>query len=191
VGWLWTDLGKQAFVMELVEGLRKTGNWCGETHVQKTIFFTQLLSDQPPPFKFVLYKHGPFSFDLSETLSVMGALRYLEDEVPDPRYGPRLKPNSDAITLLRQKFGTLAVNRKAEIEFVVEKLSNYGVAMLERLGTALYFTKQEPIQESLLRAQKINEVKPHISQIEALKAIETVDSILSEWNQRTGKAENS
>jgi hypothetical protein len=175
------DLQKHAAIMALIEELRSVGNWCGETHVQKTSYFLNVLSNRALGFDFILYKHGPFSFDLGETLSVMASLRYLEDEVPDPRYGPRLKPNREGSRMLRNQSGKLAHKLKPQISFVVKKLAPYGVATLERLGTALYFTCQERIESQENRSRKIHEVKPHITESQALDAVKTVNRLLEEW----------
>ena len=50
-------------ITKLIETLRERGSWCGETHVQKAAFFLQELMEVPMRFNFILYKHGPFSFE--------------------------------------------------------------------------------------------------------------------------------
>ena len=85
--------------------------------------------------------------------------------------------------MLRSQFGALAEKLKPEITFVVEKLAPYGVATLERLGTALYFTSQERIESQEERSRKIHEVKPHITESLAVDAVKAVDGMLSEWRQ--------
>ena len=56
-------------ITRLIETLRERGSWCGETHVQKAAFFLQELMEVPTRFHFILYKHGPFSFDLRDELT--------------------------------------------------------------------------------------------------------------------------
>ena len=60
-------------LLQLIESLRKNGSWCGETHIQKAIYSLQQLKGVPLNFNFVLYKHGPFSFDLRDELTAMRA----------------------------------------------------------------------------------------------------------------------
>jgi uncharacterized protein YwgA len=176
------DLQKQAAVMALIEALRRKGNWCGETHVQKTAYFVELLSNHRLGLSFVLYKHGPFSFELSELVALMGTLGYLSDEIANPRYGPRLKPNLEAAKMLKNRFGAVASELEKAVHFVVDHLADSGVVSLEKLGTALYFTRQEPIEDHQARAVRIHEVKPHISEIDALEAVQQVEKILNEWS---------
>ena len=40
-----------------------------ETHVQKAMYLMQELLEVPTEYSFILYKHGPFSFDLSDELT--------------------------------------------------------------------------------------------------------------------------
>ena len=42
-------------------------------------------------FGFILYKHGPFSFEMRDELSGMRSDGLITRTVDDPRYGPRLE----------------------------------------------------------------------------------------------------
>jgi len=66
-------LKRDVVILSLIENLKKKGSWCGETHIQKATYFLQELFDFPLGFEFILYKHGPFSFDLSDKLTAMRA----------------------------------------------------------------------------------------------------------------------
>ena len=83
-------LRRAALLTRLVERLRQQGSWCGETHVQKATFLLQRLMKVPLEYEFILYKHGPFSFDLRNELTSLRAddLLLLEPQVPP--YGPRM-----------------------------------------------------------------------------------------------------
>ena len=180
-------LEKQTVIFELIGSLRANDNWCGETHIQKTSFFVEELSGHNLGYDFILYKHGPYSFELSEDLAGMGALHFVDQEIVNPNYGPRLKRNPEVEQMLKEQFGQKIQNLKPAVDFVVLKLSEYGVATLERLATALYFTKKEPIEGVDARARKINEVKPHIPMTLALDAVKNVDQILAEWNTQSNQ----
>jgi len=177
-------LENQAVIYDLIGSLRAKQNWCGETHIQKTIFFLEELGNHPLGYDFILYKHGPYSFELNEDLAGMGALKFIDQEIVNPNYGPRIKQNSEVGLMLQNQFGQKLQKLKPSIDYLASKLSDYGVATLERLATALYFTKCEPVSGIEGRAQKIHEVKPHISVTLALDAVKRVDSILVEWNER-------
>jgi len=173
---------KQAAILRLILQLRENGNWCGKTVVQKAAYFVEILSGHRFGFDFVLYKHGPYSFDLADTMGVMNSLEYIKFEVSHPQYGPRIKPLDDAPDILLKKYGGLAEQLEREINFVANKLADCGIAAVERLSTALFFTRQEPIQGTESRILKIREVKPHISEVDAANAVAQVDKILEEWS---------
>ena len=72
-------LQKAAILTELADQLRREGSWCGHTHMQKATYFLQDLLEVPTGYEFILYKHGPYSFDLSEEMT--GAPGGLPDRV--------------------------------------------------------------------------------------------------------------
>jgi hypothetical protein len=178
------NLERQALLLLLMKALWSRDSWCGETHVQKTTFFLDELTNHNVGYSFILYKHGPYSFQLSEDLSMMEARQFLEDKIVSPSYGPRLKPNPAAEVLL-SPFGRRAQGLRDAISFVVDKLSDCSVATLERLGTALYVTQRENLGDAAARARRIHQVKPHVSETQALDAVNRVDAILKEWTSRT------
>lgn len=174
-------LQKIALLTELIQQLRSHGNWCGETHIQKSVYFLENLFKYPIlGFEFVLYRHGPFSFDLRDELTSMRADGFLELEPQAPPYGPRILPTQHSIEFKALYPKTLLRYRK-QISFIVEKLSGKGVSELEKLSTALLVTKQKTPEASIQeRANEIHDLKPHISITDAKSAIEGIDFILKE-----------
>jgi hypothetical protein len=172
-------LKRAAIITSLIESLRERNSWCGETHVQKTALFLQELMEVPLGFEFILYKHGPFSFDLRDELTSYRAdeLIVLEPQWP---YGPRIATTSRSSYIQGINSKTLA-QYKSCISFVAEKFANKGVADLERLATAYYLTQRAEAGTSVAkRAKEITEVKPHISKEDAQAAVKDVDQIIEE-----------
>ena len=64
-------LQRTALIFELTKKMRERGSWCGETHLQKATFWAEECFSLPLGFDFILYKHGPFSFDLRDELTSM------------------------------------------------------------------------------------------------------------------------
>jgi len=164
---------KSAVILSLVEALLEKGSWCGETHIQKCTYFLQELVCVPLGFDFILYKHGPYSFDLSDKLMAMRADEMLKLKSQQP-YGPSIVPgeNSDR---LKKLFPKTICKYKEPVEFVAKELGTCGVAELERIATALYVTlkdinrKKERIDK---RASRINKLKPHISIDQAQQSLQ-------------------
>jgi hypothetical protein len=162
---------------QLMRTLYQQGSWCGETHVQKAAFFLQHLSGQKI-FPFVLYKFRPFSFELRNDLEMMRTYGLLSRQLSAQGYGPRLIA-SDNEDLIRET-AELAKDFQLSIDSVVQNLGCADVAELERLATALYFTKDEPVSDQSARVARIRSIKPHITEIDAFAAVRRVEEMLAQ-----------
>jgi uncharacterized protein YwgA len=173
-------LQRAAVFAELTEKLSEYGSWCGETHIQKATYILQELMDVPMAFEFTLYKHGPFSFDLRDELTEMRADGLIK-LVPRPYpYGPTLLPSKNNKNL-RRRFPKTLKKYKNAIEFVAEKLGAKGVVELEKLSTALLVTRELGDKVSSDdRAERIRELKPHLTAVDASFAVEEIDDLIEE-----------
>src|SRR5947209_16392412 len=111
---------RRAVLLRLIQRLHAHGSWCGETHVQKTTYFLQELLDVPLDLNVILYKHGPYSFDLSAELTALRADQMLDVVPRDPRYGPTLRETDVGRKLVVQYPKTIGRYDPA-IEFVADK----------------------------------------------------------------------
>ena len=169
-------LRKAAVITRLIEQLRQRGSWCGETHVQKATLFLQDLMDVPLEFEFILYKHGPFSFDLRDELTSLQADQLVKLEPKWP-YGPRIA-TTDQSKYIQGLYSKTLGRYEDRISFVAERLGGRGVADLERLATAFYVTDQIDSHSSVdVRAAKLTALKPHVALDEALAAVREADRI--------------
>lgn len=168
---------KMAVISQLVESLQEHGSWCGETHIQKATYCLQEVTIVPMEFNFILYKHGPFSFDLRDELTAMRAYGFLDIRL-NPPYGPSLCITETAKAMIQNLSKTLQKFNK-KISFIAETLGDKGVAELERLATALYVTREEDPKDIEERASIIHKLKPHVSIAEANAATRDIDAILS------------
>jgi len=173
-------LQRAAVLLSLIEALRRRDSWCAETNVQKAVYFLQELLEVPLDLEFVLYKYGPYSFDLREELTSLRADSILTFEIRDPTYGPSYAPGQLRDLIVGDFPKTISRFRK-EIDFVAERLGNKGIAELERLSTALYVRLRSPDTGVHKRAQSVRELKPHISSPLAEQAVKEVDAMFEEW----------
>ncbi len=165
-------------ILSLIDNLKKKGSWCGETHIQKATYFLQELFDIPLGFEFILYKHGPFSFDLSDELTAMRADMLIRLQPQSRPYGPSLVTRNGGKSI-KNHFSSTLTKYDNNIQFVANKFRDRGVAELERLATALYVTLEiNPKGSSESRTQCVTELKPHISMEEALVAVKEIDEII-------------
>ena len=168
----------RAILLSLIKALREKGSWCGETHIQKSAFLLQHLTKVPIDFDFIIYKHGPYSFDLHDELNVMRAYGFLTLEVNYP-YGPRIM-NTELGRTFCNGFPKKPTLYKKQIDFIAEKLGDKGVADLERLATVFFVKLEYPNKSADARASVVVELKPHISHEEARKAGKVVDEFLTD-----------
>jgi len=172
---------QQALLLALAEAMQGHGSWCGETHLQKATYFLKELCDLPLDFDFILYMHGPFSFDLRDELTAMRADGLLDMKFQPPPYGPSLAVSDSGMRLMQRWPKTLERHRGC-VGSIANSLGPLGVAELERLATALYVTKRNPAKDPSTRAKVIRELKPHVTLEEAQHAVESVDRMDKELN---------
>jgi hypothetical protein len=174
-------LESASVLLSLTEDLRKEGSWAGETHVQKAAYVLSRVLGVPLEYEFILYKHGPFSFDLRGELSAMRAEGLMAWEVQPFPYGPSLKEGELGPALKRQ-FSAVAERYGKQIEFVAKKLGRKDVKALERFATAIYVTRDLNTPQPD-RAAKLHELKPHVSIPEAEEAVREADEFLREADE--------
>src|SRR5690242_3103935 len=83
---------RYAVLIDLIKKLRSKGSWCGETHIQKAAYLVQDISKSRLGYKFVIYKHGPYSSDLKGELTAMKASEVIDFYFRQEGYGPSIKP---------------------------------------------------------------------------------------------------
>ncbi len=168
---------RRAIVLSLIDALSAKGSWTGQTHIQKSVFFLQEALGVRTDLEFVLYKHGPYSFELRDELSENAGRLLLEATHHQP-YGPSFSLTQSGRRYLVTHRGNISKYRKA-IDRTADSLAHMGVSELERIATALYVTHELPLHtDERQRAQRLTSLKPHIPMAQALSAIRKLDEIL-------------
>ena len=160
---------QDALLTETAFKLRTMGSWCGETHMQKAVYFLQQLRNVPLGFTFVLYKHGPFSFELRDELTAMVADGFLELRAQWP-YGPSLL-STPVGEELRLSFPKTLRKYGRDIDFVSEEFRDRNVNELEKLATALYVYSEYAHDSPREQARILHQLKPHIPVQDAFDAL--------------------
>lgn len=171
---------REAVVAAVDARLAASGSWCGETHLQKAMYFLQHMLHVPTGYRYILYKFGPFSRDLRGELATMradGFLRLVPQQQP---YGPMLQTTDAAERQLIKRWPKTLDRYDQHIGFVAQHLGGLGVGELERLATALWVQLEEPLDTRDAQAVRINEIKPHVSVTLARDALQKVESMEQE-----------
>jgi len=167
-----------AMLLHLAKKMDEEGSWCGETHIQKSAYVLKNLMAAPIDYRFIFYKHGPYSFDLHKALVSLQADGLLRPAIQGT-YGPRWLLTSAGEAFL-DSFSIKSKPILDSIEFVASRISNKTVAALERLSTALYVSLDRWGEDSEVRAKRLRQLKPHVTAELAVQSIETIDGIRSE-----------
>jgi len=174
---------RKAILLRQISLLRDNESWCGETHVQKACFFLERLTKVPLDFDFILYRHGPFSFQLRDELTELRAVGYLDLVTRVQPYGPSLVLTARGEETVKRR-SVLIERFEREMGFIAVRVGAKRVTDLERLATALYLTPTaEPGVKLEERASELHRLKPHIPLQQARSAVETIDDWLREWAQ--------
>jgi hypothetical protein len=169
---------KHALVLAVIRGLHVHGSWTGKTHVQKALFLMKAAARIEVPFAYVLYKHGPYSFELESELEQMQSYAAVKIEPNAEGFGVVLTtgPGAGFATRLAQ----LSKTEQTQVELTCQFVGNRNMADLERLATAAWIRMNEGRTESHRVAARLNQLKPHISVPQAEAADAEVFSFLSE-----------
>ncbi len=170
------EFKKHAFILEVINGLKTGGSWTGKTHVQKTMFLVSEATPIQVPFEFVLYKHGPYSFDIENELEQMKSYNAIVVQ-PVSGYGVELKPSENAALI--DQLSLLSPTEKEDVAKICRFVGNKGVIELERLATAVWIRNHEHVKDHHEVARRINALKPHISIADAEAADDLISSTLT------------
>ena len=163
------DYQKHAMLLEVIRSLGRRNCSAGKTNVQKALAIMNE-TVQKTPFGFVLYKHGPYSFDVQATMEQMKTYRAIVSQPNVDGFGINIceGPGSKFV----DKNADLPIETKQAIEKVCEFVCSRSVFELERLATAAWIRKREGLKDSFEVAARLNQLKPHVSIDDATTADE-------------------
>ncbi len=170
---------QEAILVGLTRRLNEKDSWSGETHLQKAAYLLRELAGVPFDFEFILYKHGPFSFQLRDLLASMQADELIESQNQTPPYGPRIFVTAVGASFEKQLVLTMS-RYGSKVDWVAEKVGKRNVLELERLATALWVTRHHPEAKEERRAKTLTAIKPHVTREEALASVREIDGLLEE-----------
>lgn len=169
---------RTALLGALCDKLRERGSWCGETHIHKSVYVLQELLGVDTDFDFVLYKYGPYSFDLRDELTRLRGLGLFDLEQRYP-YGPRIY-STEMMHEREERFPKTLARHAEKLDFVATHLGGKNVDGLERFATALYVTKDMSTATTEERAEYLRNLKPHVRPDDALAAVTELDEVRRE-----------
>lgn len=168
------ELRQSAILVSLVDHLQSHGSWCGETHVQKTTYFLQELLNVPLLFEFIIYKYGPYSFELKDILVSMRADSLIELV---PSYPGSTIVAGKLSEQIRRRFPDTLKKFEPQIEFVASFLGKKQVNELEALSTAFFIQQNETPTSTRELIVLLQKIKPHIKDELARRSIRELQEL--------------
>jgi uncharacterized protein YwgA len=170
------DLQKQALILKMIETLQNHGSRTGKAHIIKGLFLGQAAGLFDLPFDFFLYKHGPYSSDIEATIEEMKTYGAVEVEPSFDGYGVILSPGKMAS--YPEERAPVPNQILEGINKVCEFLRHRNAKELERMATAAWIRTREEMTDPEEVANRLHELKPHVSPAEARKADAKVQEFL-------------
>jgi hypothetical protein len=151
-----SELNGYSIVLRAVRGLNAAKSWTGKTHVIKSLYIASTKVDLP--FEFVLFKHGPYSFDANDAIESMSAVGFLS-LIATPPYGVQLKPG---------RFEGLLGNDVepstiATVDRAIELVGSAGVQELEAFATSIWVAEKSGFSGDDDWLKAVKELKPHLA----------------------------
>jgi hypothetical protein len=147
--------------------------------VQKAAYLAQQLMHAPFQYNFRLYRHGPYSFDLTDELASMRADDALQLRSQEYPYGPSLWPTERGERIMKE-YSALVKEYDRAFSFIAKWFGGKHVKELERLATAYLVTREMPAGSPQRdRAERLHDLKPHISLEFAIDAIREADQMVT------------
>lgn len=169
------EMRDSAILGRIVEQVEARELFCGETLLQKSAYFLKEMFGAPISAPFRIYYYGPFSFDLRDTLGTMEALEIVQTAPHEwgatYRIGKRFSQ-------VEQQFRRTLARLEPQVEWVVRELAPLGVKELEPLATALFLRREKADASVAALAERLHQIKPHVSVDGARVAIGKVDQWL-------------
>lgn len=136
------------------DALNRHGSWTGRIHIHKHLFITQVLNLAHPPFEYVLYDYGPYSFELDQEIVNLELFGLLSRSYPKAGYGPRYEPTPPGLALAQN----LGPHKGQAVERVAQHLGDKKSQDLELIATCLWFDYKEQVRS-------VNDIVTHVQQI--------------------------
>lgn len=172
------NFDKHRYILEAIENLRMAHSWTGRTHVQKTLYLVKETVIRNLPFEYVLYRHGPYSFDVDRELEEMLSYEAIS-LMSKGEYGPTLFPGSGAVIVTRES--NMQEDQLQGIDEIASFVGDRDVIKLEALATAMWIRCREAIGDNSGVLQRLSELKPHLEDAVASKGVEDSGVLMKKY----------
>jgi|GEM_PF-3148695 len=149
-------LDSGAWVAASAETLNEHGSWTGRIHMHKLLFVADVLELAKPPFEFVLYDYGPYSFDLDAEIIDAEMTGVVARSYPKSGYGPRYTPTLNGKEVAR----SLPNAQRDALRQVARCFGGRTSQDLELIATCLWMERREAVRADDEIVEHVRAAKP-------------------------------
>jgi uncharacterized protein len=168
----------EAWIASSIAALNRTGSWTGRIHVHKLLYLAKALDLSEPPFDFVLYQYGPYSYDLDAAIAQMDLYGLVVKSYPNPRYGPKY-----VVTELgAEEASQLDAGDLEALNRLARQLGDCDSQSLELQATCLWVEQEEGVTDDAEIVRRVKHLKPKYDDTridQALKAVQRLAASLA------------
>lgn len=166
----------ETWVAAVTSALRRHGSWAGRVHLHKHLYLMKELGLADPPFDFVLYQYGPYSYELDNQIAQMELYGYLRKSFPQSGYGPQYALSKLGIHEADQ----LDDASKSAIDQVASKIGTASSQGLELQATCLWVERHEGIDDDVKVIERVKKIKPRYDEERIRQALDAVRRLATE-----------
>lgn len=160
----------EAWIAASAACLNAQGSWTGRIHLHKHLYITKALKLASPPFEFVLYQYGPYSYELDSLVAQMELYGQIVKHFPSPGYGPRYLVSS----LGAEEAAGLTLEDRDALERVAVGLGDSDSQTLELQATCLWVEQEERISEDDALIKRVKLLKPKYDEARIARELEAI-----------------
>ncbi len=143
---------KYALIIYLIEKSNSKHMSINIQRLHKILYFLQEEVDIPFDYKFCLYKHGVYSFEIKRAIEIMQAYKYIKLECYND-FSTAYEVGKDS--LLKTKSATIINKYTKSIDYFIEEIKSLDLNFLEIYSAYHYVSKKYP---ELLENDLVNKV---------------------------------
>ncbi len=153
-------MSQSGWVLWSAEFLSRVNTWPGRIHIHKILYLGDRLAGIEQPFEFKIYRYGPYSFDLDDSIRSLSSSSLLEQKIPDPHYGPKYSASSGFDKQLADSCLDLSPENKDKLSALAALLGDKRGKELELIATCIWAIEDEQIGDDAAVIARVHELKP-------------------------------
>lgn len=166
-------MSQSAWALQAIDELRRVDSWTGRIHIHKLLYLGSRLLDIKTPFEFELYRFGPYSFDLDDTIRDLSVADLISREYRHPGYGPTYSSRDGWRKSVPHSLDPTTIG---QLQHLAKEIGSKQGGNLELIATCCWVEQDNDISDDDEIIRRVRELKPKYNE-------ETIRKGLQEYRQ--------